>query len=163
MMVFLGVIFFCSEVIAENSQTPQAFIAKLGTIQFSAGSAGTVPIPVLEALRAGKLSPVMQFLFLNHFLSACIRDIRSDRPNQRDSFVKAKHLYDDAFCRLNKCFMQGLVLSHFPELSGEDRDQAREQVLLLLSAISQSGKCEADKKNPQNTVDPNLLRVASQH
>lgn len=151
--LFFGALSALSRAERPTASTAQNFILQGQSPGFSPSGAAYLPSTVLQAMKAGQLSPVMQFALVNQMMNKCIADVVQKYPARRDSYVTAKQKFDDGQCRIEKCYQQGVLLMMLPQLStvsgaggaadAQLRQAAAASALQFANAFKRSKACGA--------------------
>ncbi len=151
---FLLSLFLSSPARAENSLQ---YIQSLQPIPFSQGGAALIPGQVLSSLTSGAISPVAQYVLVNHLMSSAIKEAIKKAPGSRLPYVQAKTLFEKGICSLTKTFQTGLVVALMPQMSsirqnGGSNDpgvrQAKQaQALAMAQAFAGAEGCDGNSND----------------
>lgn len=137
---------------AENDM--YQWLMHLGPINFSQGGGAFLPTGILSAMRNGQMSPIMQFVTMNHTMNKCIESVlkKPYPPLERDPYLVAKKKFDYAICRIKKCWQNAMLISMLPLMSGGGGDAAMGP--LLAQAFQKDKACDG---SGGGGIDPNIL------
>lgn len=164
----LGVLslFISLEARAERpgETNPYNYIVNQGQVAFSKGGGAFLPLSVLSGLKSGQISPVMQFVLVNQVMNQCIKKVLQEVPYRRDPFVIANKKFTRGFCKIRKCFDEGMLLQILPQMSSnasyggsadaQDRSGAQMMGFVLAQAFKKEDGCE---QGSDNGLDPSLI------
>lgn len=158
----MSLLIFAAKLRAEAN--PTSYIANLGQVPVNNTGAAFIPPPVMGAMTDGKISPIMQFVLINHVLDSCIKATLQNPPGRRTPYVAAKKQYDEGICKIQKCFQQGMVLGLIGQTSdkpknGGSADPAERQssanLGLMFAMTSQKEDCGGSGAG----MDPNMIQM----
>lgn len=161
--LFLALAAFSSiTALAERPTTtsPYSYIAQLGRVGFGRGGAAYLPTAVIKQQISPGISPVMQFILVNHLMNQCVESARSMAPGKLESYGSAKSKFTYGVCRLQHCFEQGLLLTALAR-GGDSQDKAGQQqkAAILASAFQSQGGCDGSSSG----IDSALVQAATQN
>lgn len=130
------------------------WLMRMSRITFSAGGGAFLPIDVLHAMRYGDISPIMQFVLMNHIMNECIEAILKAPflPLQRDPYLVAKKKFDYGLCRIKKCWQNAMLIQMLPLMRSGSGAQI---AVVLANAFLEDEACDGGKGGG---FDPNLIR-----
>lgn len=163
-LLFLGVgAFLLFGRSARASDTAEAYqwITGMGSVQFSQPGGVFLPTSVLRSMRDGQISPIMQFVLMNHTMNQCISRVLKDpyAPLIRDPYLVAKQKFDYGICYIKKCWQSNMLISLLPMLSsGYDQEYGQQQMgVLLAQAFQKDESCDGTSGN--NSIDANIMTL----
>lgn len=162
---FLLSLFISGPARAENTTY---WIASLGSIGFTQGGTAQLPDYVLQSLKQGSVSPVMQYVLLNNTMNQAIEQSLSQTPDARLPYTAALEKYNWGLCNLNKAFQTSMVLSLLPQTSSVSynggssdagvRAARQQQALMMAQALSDTKGCDSANSNDSG-FDVAILRL----
>lgn len=119
------------------------WLMRMSNITFSTGGGAFLPIGVLRAMQYGNISPIMQFVMMNHTMNECIKAILKAPflPLQRDPYLVAKKKFDYGVCRIKKCWQNGMLIQMLP-LMKSDFGGSSQMGMLLAQAFQRDEACD---------------------
>lgn len=149
---------------AENRPTtgnPLQFISGLGDLAFSSAGGVFLPLSVVSGLKQGHISPIMQFVLVQHTINSCTKNVISKTPDIRDPYVVSLATFKWGVCFMTSCFKNILILQMIPLLSSgygneNDQKQAKIQGLFLANSFKSQPGCGA-QGDPG--IDPALIQA----
>jgi hypothetical protein len=141
------------------------YLQGLGPINFSQGGGAFLPLQVLTAMKEGDVSPLMQFVLVNHLMNSAVKEAQKLVPGRRDPFTVASAKFQLGLCKIQKAFQQGMLMALLPALSDKDeyggssdpgvRAGSSQQGLMLSQAFQKNENCAGD----DNGFDPMMLAM----
>ncbi len=149
---------------AENRPTsgnPLQFISDLGPPAFSNAGGVFLPLSVVDGLKQGSVSPIMQFVLVQHTINSCTKNVLSKTPGIRDPYTVALATFQWGVCFMTSCLKNVLLLQMIPLLSqnyGDATDQAsaKQQGLVMAQAFQRQEGCGAQG---DAGIDPAILQA----
>lgn len=142
---------FCFSAYSENrpnSGNPLQFISGLGDLAFSSSGGVFLPLSVVSGMKEGSISPIMQFVLVQHTINSCTKNVISKTPGIRDPYTVAVATFKWGVCFMTSCLKNVMLLQLIPLLSnkyGSDTDQAaaKQQGATIAAAFGQQEGCGA--------------------
>lgn len=169
-LFFVLSLFFAAPSFAEVQQRPStddiySYIANVGTIVFTQGGGAFLPPQVLQGMRNGWVSPILQFVLVNNLMTQCVNSVLETQLTARTPFVIADAVFKRGHCQLNRCFRQGMLIQMLPQLSNvvsaggssdaQRREGSQQAATLLAQNLAQDPSCDG----AQQGFDPLLLSI----
>lgn len=167
--IFIAGLFFvfvAKNAVAERPTDSNAYsyLVNAGQVAFSKGGGAFLPMSVLQSLQGGSLSPVMQFVVVNQVMNQCIQKVLKEVPFRREPYIVANKKFARGYCKIRKCFNEGILLQILPQMSSnpsyggsedaQDRAGAQAMGLALAQAFNKEASCES---GADNGMDPSLI------
>ncbi len=144
-----------------NGMSPDQYIMQLGSPAFTQGGGMFLPEELLNSLRGGDTSMIMQYVLINNLMNKCAADVKRYTPKQSDPFTVAQSKFKYAQCRLQSCQAQGMLVLALPLLSdvasaggsAEEASGNRAYAQALAQGLSGQQSCGGSG----SAVDPALV------
>lgn len=139
-----------------NAADVYGWIMNMGRITFNSGGGAFLPTGVLNAMRYGQISPIMQFVTMNHLLNQCIANSLRPQivPRLRDPYLVAQKKFQYGLCMVKKCWQNGMLVSLLPTLSRGGAEDNSQLASLLAASFQKDPACDG---SGGGGLDPNLL------
>ncbi len=123
-----------------------SWLMNMGKITFRSGGGAFLPSGVLQTMRYGNISPIMQFVMMNHTMNECIEAILKPPflPLERDPYLVAKKKFDYGVCRIKKCWQNGMLIQMLPLLKG-GLGGSNDIAMVLAQAFQQDESCDGSE------------------
>ena len=145
---------------------PQQYIGSLGQLTFSQGGGAFLPGSVLQSMRSGQISPIMQFVLLTNMMNQSVKKSLSLVPDIRHPYVVAKAKFDYGICVIKKAFEEGMVIAMLPKLSNNrdyggyndpaEQQANQQQALAMAQAFQKDASCS---DGADSGFDPMILSL----
>jgi hypothetical protein len=162
--VFAITLFIGGQAKAESRPTasnPLGYIGSLGAMTFGQSGGAFLPMSVIGAMKDGKISPVMQFVAMNHMMDGCIVDtVKRGKPGQREPYVVANAKFVYGICKIKKCFNQAMLVSLLSAQSENESagaDEGNEAFGLAFAQATQKDPSCDGQDDENGGMDPMLL------
>ncbi len=137
------------------------WIMNTGQITFNGGGGAFLPTGVLNAMRYGQISPIMQFVTANHIMNSSIANaLRPELvPKQRDPFLVSQKKFTYGLCMIKKGWQNAvsfLTLSAIQANNTMGGGQAQ-IAQVLISSFQKDPACDGSQGGG---LDPNILQLA---
>ncbi len=136
---------------AQAEQRPYApsasgWISDLGSATFSDAGGMFLPLSVIDGMKSGSLSPIIQFALINHTIDQCTKQAISKTPDVRAPFVVAQATFVWGVCLMQSCLKNILLMQLIPLLSQKygtqsDQQSAQQQGAVLAQSFQQAPGC----------------------
>ena len=164
---YIWSLFFLS-IFAHRAAAESAYnyIASQSPISFSQGGAALIPSGVLQPIANGQISPIMQFVLVNSMMTKCIKNAAKDVPARREAFVSANAKFTNGYCKIRKCFEQGMLMGMLSQLSSNpnyggssdesERNGSQMMGLVLAQSFQKENGCGGAS---DSGINPALLQA----
>ncbi len=144
-----------------NTGDVYSWIMNMGQVTFNAGGGAFLPTGVLNSMRYGQISPMMQFVTANHIMNAAIANTLTPKmiPLQRDPFLVAQKKFTYGLCMIKKGWQNAvsfLTLSAIQKNSSFGGGQ-QQIAQVLIQSFQKDPACDGTSGGG---LDPNLLKLA---
>jgi hypothetical protein len=136
------------------------WIMNMGQVTFNNGGGAFLPTGVLNSMRYGQISPIMQFVTANHIMNSAIANALKPQlvPKQRDPFLVAQKKFTYGLCMIKKGWQSAvsfLTLSAIHQNSSFGGGQ--EQIAqVLIQSFQKDPACDG---SGGGGLDPNILAL----
>jgi hypothetical protein len=145
----------------QNSAGVYDWIMNLGQVTFNAGGGAFLPTGVLNSMRYGQISPIMQFVTANHIMNSAIANALRPQlvPLQRDPFLVAQKKFTYGLCMIKKGWQNAVAFVTLSTIQQNNSFGGGDQQIaqVLISSFQKDPACDG---TGGGGLDPNLLRLA---
>ena len=157
--LFIFVSFTAAHAERPTSGNPLQYISGLGDLAFSSAGGVFLPLSVVDGLKSGGISPIMQFVLVQHTINSCTKNVTSKAPDIRDPYVVALATFKWGVCFMTSCFKNILLLQMIPLLSNRygsanDQSAAKNQGKIMAAQFANQPGCGA---HGDPGIDPALI------
>jgi len=145
----------------QNSAGVYDWIMNTGQITFNSGGGAFLPTGVLNAMRYGQISPIMQFVTANHIMNSAIANALRPQlvPRQRDPFLVSQKKFTYGLCMIKKGWQNAVSFLTLSAIQANNSFGGGQQQIaqVLIASFQKDPACDGSQGGG---LDPNILQLA---